>query len=200
MTMGDLSLIGGRPALDFVNTGGGERNGPPERIGSYADLLAWSRHAGVLADDALVPLERAAADDPDAAAAVVERALALREALYRIFTAAADGRAPEASDRVRLEDEVAEALRHRRLVPTDGRFGWRFEGGGDRLDRPLWTVADDAAELLTSDLLARVKECRGDRCTWLFLDESRNRSRRWCDMGDCGNRAKVRRYRKRHGG
>lgn len=202
-----LSLVGGRPALDFINTEGGERNGPPERLGSYGDLVAWSLYAGLVDDEEASALERAAGERPEEAAAVFERAIELREALYRLFVSTAAsgagpstaGRAVDASDRAVLDRELAEAWSRRRLVPAGGVFEWRFAADG-ALDLPLWRIVEDAAELLTSArILTRVKECGGPDCTWLFLDESRNRSRRWCEMGECGNRAKARRYRERHG-
>jgi len=49
--------------------------------------------------------------------------------------------------------------------------------------------------LTSSQRLNQVRQCRGDNCGWLFVDGSKNHSRRWCDMRDCGNRAKVRRHR-----
>jgi len=80
------------------------------------------------------------------------------------------------------------------------RFVWSRADATDSLTAPLRPVVRSAAELLTSDLVDRVRECHGDDCTWLFLDQSRNRSRRWCSMESCGNRAKVRRhYRRRQG-
>lgn len=201
-SMEDLSLIGGRPSLDFTNTEGAERNGPPERIASYGDLLAWSVKAGVLNRTRASRLATVARERPAEAEAVYDRAVTLRESLYRILSRTISGEGAQASDIEVLDRELGQAMAHRKLVPTRGAgaggFEWQFEDI-DTLDRPLWTVVHDAADLLSSDSLGRVKECGGETCTWLFLDESRNRSRRWCDMGDCGNRAKARRYRRRHG-
>lgn len=193
----DLELIGGRPSLDFTNTEGGERNGPPERLESYHDLVAWSLYAGVVDEPGAGRLEDLARERPREAARVFGRAIELREALYRIFVAIVSGASPAEPDLDVLDRELAEALTHLRVVPAGERFAWRFVEGDERLDRMLWTIVDDAADLLSSDTLERVKECGGDSCAWLFYDESRNRSRRWCDMGDCGNRAKVRRYYRR---
>jgi len=193
----DLNLVGGRPSLDFVNTEGGERNGPPERLDSYDDLVAWSLHAGVMGEGETDRLEELGRERPREASRVFDRAIELRESLYRIYLATISGETPGRGDLEVLDRELAEAQAHLRVVPAEGRFAWRFHDGGDRLDRVLWEIVDDAADLLSSDDLDRVKECRGRSCTWLFLDESRNRSRRWCDMGDCGNRAKARRYYRR---
>jgi len=193
----DLSLVGGRPSLDFVNTEGGERNGPPERLDSYDDFVAWSFHAGMVDEDEADRLQELGRERPREASRVFDRAIELRESLYRIYLATISGETPGSGDLEVLDRELAEAQAHLRVVPAEGRFVWRFHDGGDRLDRVLWEIVDDAADLLSSDDLQRVKECRGRSCAWLFLDESRNRSRRWCDMGDCGNRAKARRYYRR---
>ena len=95
-------------------------------------------------------------------------------------------------DRAILDTELGLSLAHQRLVPVDGAWIWEFVGDG--ADAMLWRLAADASDLLTSPDIDRVRECSGDTCSWLFLDKSRNRSRRWCDMADCGNRSKARRY------
>lgn len=189
-------LVGGRLSLDFVNSEGGERNGPPEWIDDYGSLLAWWEHAGVLDAAARRALEAAGAERPAEARDVARRAIALREALYRVFVAALDGDDPGRDDLARVDAELRSALAHLRLVPDPE--GWRLAFDDEAsLERGLWPIARDAADLLSSDELDRVKECSGRDCSWLFLDESRNRSRRWCDMAVCGNRAKVRRHYER---
>lgn len=183
-------LVGGRPCLDFINTEGAVRNGPPERITSYDDLLAWTVHAGVL--EAAEVRSLAAMGSATARAEVLERAIRFREALYRIFVATLAGEPAATADRAVLDAELGIALSFRRLVPSNGSWRWEFEGSG--VDAMLWRLAADASDLLTSQELDRVRECSGDTCSWLFLDRSRNRSRRWCDMADCGNRSKARRH------
>lgn len=192
-----LSIVGGRSSLDFLNTEGGERNGPPERLVDYQDLARWSVRAGVVDEDEAGRLMQVAEARPADAARVHRRAIELREALFRIFAVLAAGERPGSEDLAVLDREVAEALSHRKLVPVDGRFQWAIVGGEDRLDRILWLLVEDAADLLSSELLDRIKVCGGTDCKWLFLDESRNRSRRWCEMSECGNRAKQRRYHRR---
>ncbi len=192
----DLQLVGGRPCLDFINTEGELRNGPPERLPSYEALVAWSVLIGIVDEDAADRLIRRGARKTAAATAVLERAAILREALYRIFTATIEGRTPEPADRAVLDEELGKAFAHLRTVPADGIWRWEFVGG-EELDSMLWPLARDAAELLTSRDVDRVRECSGSECTWLFADKSRNRSRRWCDMAECGNRSKARRFYRR---
>jgi predicted RNA-binding Zn ribbon-like protein len=82
-------------------------------------------------------------------------------------------------------------------VPGREGLRWDWPDAGSRLDSPLWPVGRAAAALLTSGDLSRLRQCGGERCGWLFLDRSRNRSRHWCTMEDCGNVSKVRRFRQR---
>jgi predicted RNA-binding Zn ribbon-like protein len=142
---------------------------------------------------------------------VLRRARALREALFAIFSAVAGGDVPGATDLETLNDELKRAMGHARIVAGQGGdpirpgsvrgkhagYRWGWEGAGDDLDQILWPVARSAAELLTDDSLARVRECDAGNCAWLFLDTSRNRSRRWCDMTVCGNREKAQRHYRR---
>jgi predicted RNA-binding Zn ribbon-like protein len=207
---GKLKLVGGRPCLDFVNTvyaravgdglprrarGDGYSPGD-DKLASYADLVAWSARAGVLSDREARRLLRLAEGRSKNAVAVLSRAVKLREALYRIFRARLTGKRAGEADLWTVNEELRAAKDHERLVPKAEGFalGWVDE---DSLDRMLWPVARSAAEVLTSDELSRVRRCGGERCGWLFLDTSRNRSRQWCDMRDCGNLAKVRRFRRR---
>lgn len=195
---GTLKLIGGRLSLDFANAVGWHASDHPhEWLTSYADLVTWSRHAGILTDRQAQRLLKEAARRPVDATAVLERAIALREAIYRIFSAISHGLLPQAADLDTLNAELSGALARSQIVPAADGFAWDWVGAGDTLDRMLWAVVRDAADLLTSDDLNRVRECAGDGCGWLFLDMSRNRSRRWCAMDDCGNRAKARRFYER---
>lgn len=193
-----VKLIGGRLSLDFANTVDWRTSDHPQQLlTSYSDLVAWSRHAGILTDDRAQRCLKEAECRPMEAIAVLERAIALREAIYRISSAISHGLQPQAVDLDTLNAELSEALARSQIVPTSDGFAWDWVGAGETLDRMLWAVVSDAADLLTSDDMKRVRGCAGDGCGWLFLDMSRNRSRRWCAMEDCGNRAKARRFYKR---
>lgn len=200
-------LVGGDPSLDFVNSVGGRvasEGGPgsevlADKLTSYADLVAWSRHAGLVDDAHARSLARRAARHPREAAAVFGRAVALREALHRTLTSFMGSRQPSPADLDRLSAEIATARSFQRLRAVRGGIRWEWVDPGERLDSPLWPVCRAAAALLTSDL-SRLRQCAGDRCGWLFLDRSRNHSRQWCTMEDCGNLSKVRRFRERSAG
>lgn len=197
-----MKLVGGDPCLDFVNTVGGRqaRRVRADKLPAYADLVAFAAHAGLLGRTAARALSLRAAAEPRAALAVHRRAIALREALHGALRALMLGRRPAADDLARLSAELAAARRHERLAAGDTgvRFEWSDPAG--RLDSPLWAIARAAGDLIVAPpRLARLRQCGGPDCGWLFLDQSRNRSRQWCTMEDCGNVSKVRRFRERHG-
>ena len=122
----------------------------------------------------------------------------LREGLFRVISACADLRAVDRTDMDLLNSALAEALRHHRLVKTAEGFAWGWSEDADALGQIPWAAVRSAADLLTAPELRRVRRCAGANCDWLFMDMSRNRTRRWCDMKGCGNRAKARRYYERH--
>jgi predicted RNA-binding Zn ribbon-like protein len=194
-----FGLRGGVVSLDFVNTVGSRLGDyPSEYLRSYEDLLGWGRQAGLLAPEEAEGLSRRAVLDPEGTRETLSRALALREAVYRMISSAIAGEPQDESDLSALNRELSISLSHLRVLAADGAYSWGWDRSGDdgevRLDSPLWPVAQSAAELLTSERMGRVKVCAGEGCGWVFLDESRNSSRRWCDSRDCGNRERVRRH------
>ncbi len=190
---GPPQLVGGALCLDFANTVGGTRERPTEKLPAYEDFVRWGARAGAVDPEEAEPLLARAAAEPEAALAVHARAIELREALYRIFVAVIADAAPAQDDLAVLNGELARALPHLRIEHEGDGFVYRF-APGSALERPLWPIARSAAELLDNGEIDRLKECSSEDCTWLFVDQSKNRSRRWCDMKDCGNRAKARRH------
>jgi len=190
------NLVAGALALDFVNTVDPRHEpGRREYLDSYQALAAWGRHAGIIAAEGETGLGEAATADPVEADRVLRRAIDLREALYEIFVRAASGQEPSAAVMDVLQAELTGALAHIRLAASGSGFGWSWEAARPRLDHVLWAVSWSAADLLVQGPLERIRECPGqDNCGWLFVDLTRNASRRWCDMRVCGNRAKARRH------
>ncbi|NLG83068.1 MAG: hypothetical protein GX493_00350 [Firmicutes bacterium] len=198
---GNLSLLGGCLCLDFANTVDWRTSAHPrEFLNDYADLLVWSAHAGILSHEEAWRLRSEAANRPEEAAAIHARAIALREAIYRIFSRLAAGAPPEEDDLALLNRELSAALAKLRVVRNNGEFAWKWDGEGEALDRMLWPVVRSAADLLISGDREKVRECAAEGCGWLFVDTSRNRRRKWCAMTGCGNRAKARRYYQRKRG
>lgn len=192
-------LIGGALCLDFSNTLSNRHSDRlTDSLRRYTDLVAWSCHAGSLNAEQYRVLIEEAARRPLEAREVLARALAVREAIYGLFSAIARDEEPNAADLDRLNADLGNAFGRARLKRGDATFVWDWDDDADpSLNAPLAPIVRSAAELLTSDKLDRVKECAGQPCSWLFLDTSRNRSRRWCDMRDCGNREKARRHYQR---
>ena len=185
--------------LDFTNT---VRARPlserVELINDYTGLISWARQSTILTPGEAAELTDAARRHPRAAAAALAEALTLREALYRAISARAAGLPAPAGDLRTINRAIGNAMARAGLVPTTrGGFEWAWPGSPPGLDRVSWWVARSAAELLTSRDLAAVRECAGYDCGWLFMDVTKNRSRRWCDMATCGNRAKGRRHYER---
>ena len=189
-----VRLDGGHLALDFVNTLGGSWELPPEpqdeHLRSYQDLLAWSVRTGVLEERAADRLWREA--DSRRASRVLAEAIEQREEAYAVLRALAEGREPSAEGLRGIEEKGRAALESARLEPaSDGSLRWTWEPSDD-LRFPLRPLAWATVELLGEGPLDRMKRCGG--CRWLFLDQSKNRSRHWCSMEVCGTNAKKRRY------
>jgi predicted RNA-binding Zn ribbon-like protein len=196
----EFDLSGGNPCLDFANTVSGRKDpeGLIDHINRYADLVVFAEQSRLISsqqsDDLLARAQRNGSD----ANRALQRSIALRASVFGAFSAIADGKSASQHDLRRIEEAALQALRHRKLAGTNGRYQWEWEAGGkDSLDRPMWPIAQAAAELLTSGELRGVRECEAPTCAWLFLDQSRNHSRRWCDMKVCGNRQKARRHYQR---
>lgn len=195
-TIETVELVGGELCLDFTNTTSRRATAAPrERLLAYDDLVVWCERVGVVAGREAAALRAEADIRPGEAERVLEGARVLREAIYGVFSANARGHSPSVEDLAKLNAELRAVQARRRLVRSANGFAWEWsEEIGDPLKAPLAPVVYSAAELLTSGELDRVKECPSENCTWLFLDASRNRSRRWCEMRDCGNKAKARRF------
>jgi predicted RNA-binding Zn ribbon-like protein len=194
-----FELSGGALALDFANSI--ERRPlpkPPELLKGYSDLIAWAAQAGIVDRNRAERLRIVARRQVGDAQRVFQRAIQLRESIFGVFSAIAAGRQVDPADLDAIRHELLAAYQHGRLARNGGAFQWQFPADREALDSVLWPVAKNAADLLAdSESLAAVRECASDRCGWLFLDRSRNRTRRWCDMKVCGNRAKSRRHYRR---
>jgi predicted RNA-binding Zn ribbon-like protein len=183
--------------LAFINTlSGRPTSSPAERLVSYDALVAWAREQQLLSGAAADRLLVQARKHPQQAAAVLTRAKDLREALDRLATAIDGGQVPAAATLDTISELLAAAYAHGRLVPHEGALQW-VASADDELDRVLWEVARAAGRLVVSPRLTRVRACAAGDCGWWFVDDTKNRSRRWCDMKICGNREKLRRFRSR---
>jgi predicted RNA-binding Zn ribbon-like protein len=192
--LSDLRIVGGNLALDFVNTRSGPRHGPvdAEWLSSYEDFAAWSRR--VAGHGLAMPSQAGPRPAGVDAVAAFARVVACRDDLDEVFRPLADGRAPLDAALRRLQLAYVEALAHGRLAGGPERYSWTWDPGSDLL-APLWPVVAAALELLTARPAVPVKACQA--CRFLFIDQSKNGSRRWCSMDDCGKAAKIARYLQR---
>ncbi len=195
---GNLNLVGGLLCLDFVNTVDWRgRENPVEFLNEYGDIVRWSRHAGVLKPNEVKQLNQAALKNPLKAETVLNYAISLRETLYRIFTSLFKEKAPKNKDLTMFNEALSQTMAQMKIIRTNSGFSWKSCSPKDNMNKLLVPIVRSAVDLLVSDQSKRIKRCADSGCNWLFLDTSRNRSRRWCDMTDCGNREKASRFYKR---
>ncbi len=190
-------MVGGALCLDFTNLVSWRDDlNPKDYLQSYEDLVYWSAHAGLLTADEEREMLKNGKRNPGEAARIFEEARDLREAIFRVFSAAATGRDASAGEVGDLNGFVSRTMGAARLEKRGARYAVGFPRG-QGLDRMLAPIVWSAVQLLTGGSLGRVRECSGDTCGWLFVDASKNGSRKWCEMRDCGNRAKARRHYQR---
>ena len=195
----NLNLKSGHPSLEFTNTVNDHASRQPgETLFKYEDVLAWAKRVALLRAEQVDLLAQKAARQPGRATMVFRKSQELREALYRIFVAKTQEKPPLREDLTILNSVLSEITNRAQLVYHTNKFEWQWDFDENALDAPLWLSALSAVDLMTSDYYQRVGQCADeDGCGWLFVDTSKNHSRRWCDINDCGNRARQRRYQKR---
>ena len=187
--------MGGAVCLDFVNTLDDRFSAEPkELLPHYVDLARFGEDTGILTDLQVDRLMTRSMQQPDTAKRALASAIQLREAISEIFYALVTKEPLPAASLVILNQHVQEAAQHLKLAPGRRHLEWKFESDSYDLFAPLWPIARDTAELLASERVEYVRACASKTCEWLFLDESKNHRRRWCDMTKCGNRAKVKRF------
>jgi predicted RNA-binding Zn ribbon-like protein len=182
--------------LDFANTRywrGTET--PTEGLGGIGDVVAWCKSAGLISEPAAEGARRWWEEQPDRGAAAFLEAIALREALYEVFRAIADGKEPPEDAMRALNAALARAPSRLGIERQGGNFAWRIPHTSEPAVAALLApVVWSGTELLLGSRLPRVRHCANERCLWLFLDDSKSGTRRWCSMSACGNRAKAHRH------
>jgi predicted RNA-binding Zn ribbon-like protein len=193
-----FEFIAGALCLDFANTIHDLlAEDPGEELHAISDLLQWANEARLLSSAGHDRLAAHYNRNPSEAVAALAKGTAIRDLLLSVFAGIANGR-PVSSQRLsELNSALAQTPGLLRAHKRSDRIETEWTSAGDGLQQVLFAVLTSAADLLASDRLGRVRVCASDECTWLFVDESRNRSRRWCDMSACGNRMKARRHYQR---
>jgi predicted RNA-binding Zn ribbon-like protein len=192
-----FNLLAGNPALDFVNTLDSRFSAtdPEELLPTYADLLRLAAQSRLLTAEQARKLARTVSEKD--AQRVQASAVELREALAAVLYAWMDGGKPPAAQVETLERHFQAAALHRRLRLAESQLVWSWSGLEQEAEIPLWKLAEAASDLLVTSEAERVRECGDPTCRWLFLDISKNHTRRWCNMKTCGNRMKARRHHAR---
>jgi predicted RNA-binding Zn ribbon-like protein len=181
--------------LDFANTLSWRGTAAPsEALAGPDDLLGWLARSAALPPRLIRQARERMRDQPDAAERMLAAALVLREAIYRVFAAAAAGALASDDDLARINEALAAAPPRSRLLRSARIYAWGAEPDGISLPCLLAPVLWSAGDLLTRIDRYRVRQCANDQCLWLFIDQSKGGTRRWCDMSSCGNRAKARRH------
>jgi predicted RNA-binding Zn ribbon-like protein len=179
--------------LDYANTRYWRgSDAPTETLHGFDDLLEWLARGAHPAP--LIATARTWGRDASAVPELFAEAIAIREAVYRIFSGLAAGEPVADRDLARLNQALAEAPARRRIARHDDGYGWLADIGNISAATLLAPVLWSAAELLLSAPHRRIRRCANDRCLWLFVDTSKSGTRRWCDMSSCGNRAKAARH------
>ncbi len=193
-----FEYIGGDLSTDFVNTKSGRLEGPGhDHVQAYADVVEFTRLAGLIKPSEAKRLIAAAIERPERAAQIHRRSVAMREATWRAYEQLIEGKDPTPDDLRLLSKEASDALGHARFMKTGDGFSWEWPDTDD-LARPLWPIARAVADVLIHDEnRSMLRECADDTCAWLFIDRTKNHSRRWCDVNTCGSRNRVRQFRQR---
>jgi len=186
--------------LDFSNTVDW-RNAQKrdDKLKGFASLVSWGVEKGIIPSEERASLIRSAKVE-SLEEDTMRKAVLLRETIYRIFSAVAHEKHPSEEDVRILNEFISGYSVSSRIVRTGNEYQWAWVPEKGMEGRMLWPIAKSAADLLTSDQLARVTECANEEegCGWVFLDKTRSRTRRWCSMSGCGNRAKARAWYVRH--
>ena len=189
-----FELVGGAVCLDFINTLDDRHSSEPkELLKSYVDLAHFAEDSGILSNGQVDRLMEKSMQSREAAGEALTAAIRLREAMHELFWPMIRKKPVPPGALCMVNQYAQEAARHMNVVATGKAFEWRFEES-ENFNAAWWPIARSAVELLASEQLQFVRACASKTCEWLFLDESKNHRRRWCDMTKCGNRAKVKNF------
>jgi predicted RNA-binding Zn ribbon-like protein len=196
-----FELVAGNIALDLVNTLDFRfrESGPEELLHSYADLVRFLAESGLLSETQVRKLKRARHSEAERIQ-VLQQVKLFRETVADIAYACLHTEKIPGEKLAALESYFSMANTRRQLRNTGAGLAWAWPDIDRNVAAPLWLLAHEAESLLLSDQVVRLRGCASETCQWLFLDTSKNHTRRWCDMKICGNRMKARRFQARLSG
>jgi predicted RNA-binding Zn ribbon-like protein len=202
-TAKSIRLISGARVLDFINTTNGRRPGTAlkiieERLTSFQFFFEWALHAALISDqefDACRPMvfESSMAYQPD-----LDTIIAFRECLYEVFHPLSLQRAAPDDALQQINQMFQQGVAWRVLQSVDGKPAWAWKPcttAQELTAMVLGRLAIDATQLLVSGDLHALRSCSSTDCDWVFLDMSKNKQRKWCQMSVCGSREKLSRLK-----
>ena len=192
-TLKTLELVGGALCFDFTNTINSRRMPEHDYLHTYSDLVDWAEKVDILSPQQAKALKRRATQDVEKAEKALEHGRTAREIMYRVFSEIANQK-PQGENLSAFSRLYQEAIANGRFVRAQRHYEIKWQVD-ETFDALLWPIVSSAEKILISRELSQVKECPS--CGWLFLDTSKNQSRRWCSMNTCGARDKMRRYHRR---
>lgn len=192
-----LGIDGDALCLDFVNTVSNRTKANPlDYLHDFKDLLQWYTRTGTLPAKTIQTLERLAKGYPQQAAVVFDKSIRLRELLFRMFSAAFNRKPPAPADIQLFNTYVADAYANIEVAWRPAIRQGELLFNAPALEQVNWWPVKSALELYTGKALAQVKQCPA--CGWLFIDKSKNGSRKWCSMSSCGDINKVQQFNQRN--
>ncbi len=186
------TLVGGHPALDFVNTvSDSGKTRERSRISDWDHFQSWAHASDIFPKGQLKQLN--AVSGLSNSTSLLEEFHHLREMTYSILSSIASGGTPSTEQQVFIENHIKMAINYAELGYREDRYEWTI--AVDHSDWLIGTLALSIENLIRSQEFRKLREC--GRCTWLFLDKGRGKGRKWCDMRKCGNRSKSESFRDR---
>ena len=188
------AFIGNNLSLDFVNTVGNiSSENPTEKLNSFPDLIEWSKQGKLISNDEAIIMFAETEKNILESAKIFQRVLRFRKCVYDIFKSIINREEISSKDLKVFNSELSRAMSKAEIFYHEGEVIWDWKNNS--LERILFLITRIAAQLLTSSDLEKLKCCSGENCGWLYYDISKNNRRQWCDMRDCGNLAKAKRFR-----
>ncbi len=191
----DLAIVGGEVCLDFINTVHQYDQKPVlDELLSFDHLLSWALKVNLVNKATHQAFQNKALENAAKAAHSLERIKQIRHNMYRVFSALHQNQLPDPAPLNDIMDFWKKAVARARFTPSPEGGYWTYPQDCSDLNSLIYPVISNALSLLESPDIRRIRLCEASNCTWLFLDLSKNRSRRWCQMEVCGNREKAKRH------
>lgn len=195
----DFVFVGGRLWLDFVNTDDARLGVRVDTIGSFGQYVDWLERARIVDAERAFALHRRSIEQPSGAAAALVEARRVRAALRSLAERGRTDHGERAREAALAEINrvLGRSVGTRRVEALpDGGYARSFVPVGDAFGGLVIPVVESAVDTLVLGELVRIRRCADRRCPRVFFDVSRSRTRRWCEMRSCGNRAKAQRSRR----